>query len=143
MLPNLPQPTHLKFCKYCQTNQPETSFEVCQIIKGVAYRRLRCKKCKRAIRIQRIARLKLWLTTYKKTLHCKRCGFSDYRALQFHHRGRSAKDFNVADMAKQGSSIAAIEREIAKCIVLCANCHQIEHYKRSWKRGRESIRQIV
>lgn len=127
MRPALSESTHRKFCKYCQTEQPETSFEVCRIIKGVAYRRLRCKLCKRAIQNKRRIRLELWIESYKKNLCCERCGFSDYRALQFHHQDRGDKEFNVSDMVRQGWSIAAIEREISKCIVLCANCHQIEH----------------
>ncbi len=39
----------LKRCKYCRTEQPETSFEVCRIIKGVVDRRLRCNACKKAM----------------------------------------------------------------------------------------------
>jgi hypothetical protein len=31
-------------------------------------------------------------------------------------------------MIRSGLSRQAILREIAKCIVLCSNCHQIEHY---------------
>jgi hypothetical protein len=70
----------------------------------------------------------LWLDEYKKTLRCERCGFADYRALEFHHDGSREKDFNVADMIHSGLSRAAIMREIDKCIVLCSNCHQITHY---------------
>lgn len=89
MLPTLPRSVPLKFCKYCQTEQPEASFEVCRIYKGVAYRRLRCKDCKRTLQNHRRIRQSLWLRAYKKTLRCERCDFSDYRALQFHHRNRS------------------------------------------------------
>lgn len=118
----------LRRCKYCRTEQPETSFEVCRIIKGVVYRRLRCKACKKAIKNKRRRTLRLWLDEYKKTVRCERCGFCDHRALAFHHKGSLAKDFNIADMIGSGLSRAAIKREIDKCVVLCANCHQIEHY---------------
>ena len=59
---------------------------------------------------------------------CARCGFADYRALEFHHH-QGEKDFNVADMIRSGLSTNKIKLEIEKCVVLCSNCHQIEHYK--------------
>src|SRR5438105_15879474 len=118
----------MKVCKYCQTEQPEDSFEVCRVIAGVVYRRLRCRRCKRAKTNERRTALREWLDDYKKALHCERCSFDDFRALEFHHPGSHDKDFNVADMIRSGFSRAAIRREIEKCVVLCSNCHQIEHY---------------
>jgi hypothetical protein len=97
-------------------------------VNGKAYRRLRCRGCKRAKTNERRAALRRWLDEQKKALCCERCGFADYRALVFHHAGGQEKDFNVADMIRSGLSREAILREIAKCIVLCSNCHQIEHY---------------
>src|SRR5262245_49879165 len=118
----------VRTCKYCQTEQPEDAFEVCSVIKGKSYRRLRCRRCKRAKTNERRSALRRWLDEYKKALACERCGFADYRALEFHHPGGKEKDFNVADMIRSGFSREAILREIARCIVLCSNCHQIEHY---------------
>jgi predicted DNA-binding transcriptional regulator YafY len=54
-----------------------------------------------------------------------RCGFDDYRALQFHHDGD--KEHNVADMLRSGFALESIKFEAQKCEVLCANCHQIHH----------------
>jgi hypothetical protein len=119
----------LKTCRYCLVAQPQDEFEICRVYKGKAYRRLKCKKCKHATQMRRRARLKAWLDGYKKRCRCLRCGFRDFRALEFHHRNKEDKEFNVADMVKQGWSVAAIKREIAKCIVLCANCHLIAHYE--------------
>jgi predicted nucleic-acid-binding Zn-ribbon protein len=69
------------------------------------------------------------LDEFKRALSCERCGFADFRALEFHHERTGLKDFNVADMIRSGLSVSAMMREIEKCIVLCSNCHQIEHYK--------------
>src|SRR4051812_41560925 len=110
----------LKLCKYCRTEQPEEAFEVCRVVAGKVYRRLRCQRCKRAKTNERRTALRLWLDEYKKTLHCVRCGFADYRALEFHHEGSREKVFNVADMIRSGFSRAAIRREIAKCSALCS-----------------------
>jgi hypothetical protein len=118
----------VRTCKYCHTEQPDEAFEVCRVVKDKAYRRLRCRRCKRARTNERRAFLRSWLDEYKKALQCGRCGFADYRALEFHHPAGQEKDFNVADMIRSGLSRRAILQEIARCIVLCSNCHQIEHY---------------
>ena len=59
----------------------------------------------------------------KKT--CKQCGNNDHRVLEFHHL--SDKEFNVGEGIK--FSKERLLKEIAKCEVLCANCHAKEHYK--------------
>lgn len=117
----------MKVCRYCHERQPEEAFDICRVVKGKIYRRLKCKNCKRIYNNQRRAKLRDWIISYKKTLVCERCGFSDFRALQFHHKGDDEKASNVADMAE--FSVESVRREIDKCIVLCSNCHRIEHYK--------------
>lgn len=57
---------------------------------------------------------------------CERCGFNDPRALTFHHRDPSTKSFPIATYAWK-VSWERLVAEIAKCDVLCANCHMIEH----------------
>jgi hypothetical protein len=119
----------MKTCKYCNTERPDESFEVCRVVAGKTYRRLKCQQCKQVGRALRRNRIRHWLDEYKKGLACERCGFADYRALDFHH-SRGDKQFNVADMLRYGSSIQTIRKEIGKCHVLCSNCHRIEHHKK-------------
>ena len=57
------------------------------------------------------------------------CGENHPACLDFHHKDKKDKSFNVAIMASSGYSIEKIKEEIAKCIVLCSNCHRKEHYK--------------
>ena len=71
----------MKICKYCNTVKPEESFEVCNIVAGKIYRRLKCQKCKWADKTARRNKLRKWLDDYKKGLTCERCGFADFRAL--------------------------------------------------------------
>lgn len=120
----------MKQCKYCKLEKPDESFEICGVIKGKIYYRQKCKDCKRIVRVTRRKNIRKWLDEYKENLICGRCGFSDFRALEFHHFNHNEKDFNVADMIRSGSSIQTILREIEKCEVLCSNCHQIEHYEK-------------
>lgn len=57
---------------------------------------------------------------------CK-CGVYDVRVLQFHHL--NGKEFNVSSELWNAST-ERIKREIAKCDVVCANCHRKEHSNR-------------
>lgn len=65
---------------------------------------------------------------YKAAKGCQRCGFSDHRALECHHRDPEEKEFSLAAGVQRGLSVARLQDEMEKCEVLCANCHAIEHY---------------
>lgn len=66
---------------------------------------------------------------------CSECGESDPQVLEFDHLSGKTKDISV--MVAQGYSLDAIRKEIAKCRVLCANCHR-RHSSQSggWFRSR-------
>jgi hypothetical protein len=44
--------------------------------------------------------------------------------LEFNHLDPRAKSGNLSDMVASDASVAHLQTEIAKCEVLCANCHQ-------------------
>ena len=57
---------------------------------------------------------------------CAHCGTKEnVSELQFHHVDRSSKDFNIS--RARSHSWKKIEEEMAKCIVLCRECHINEH----------------
>jgi predicted HNH restriction endonuclease len=62
---------------------------------------------------------------------CNRCGFStQYLSVyDFHHVDPSKKEFGFATLLKKGWSWDIMLVELGKCIMLCANCHRIEHYE--------------
>lgn len=61
---------------------------------------------------------------------CGRCGYDKCKnALVFHHHGD--KEFNLSDLVRRRPSHDRILAEVAKCEVLCANCHSEEHCQRS------------
>jgi hypothetical protein len=82
-----------------------------------------------------IAQGQQYIWDYLSIHPCVDCGESNPIVLEFDHiSGQKRKA--VGDLARQGYSIAAIEEEIAKCVVRCANCHRIKtHRERGWFRG--------
>lgn len=57
---------------------------------------------------------------------CKHCGYAEHpAALQFHHVDPATKDFSWNKLKLK--SWDKIHKELDKCIILCANCHAIEH----------------
>ena len=68
-----------------------------------------------------------WLVEYKASLKCMHCEEDDSCCLEFHHVDPEQKDRDVTAMVGGGWSIKKILEEIAKCLVLCANCHRKEH----------------
>lgn len=67
-----------------------------------------------------------FLNGHKMKCGCAHCGYKvSPVALEFHHVNDD-KEFNIS-LAK---SIRQAEREMEKCIVLCANCHRIHHWRK-------------
>ncbi len=69
-----------------------------------------------------------WYRDYKSKLSCERCGFSHPAALDFHHKDSEQKESEVNQLLRNKMTVERILAEIAKCEVLCANCHRILHY---------------
>lgn len=73
--------------------------------------------------------LRNWFKDWKDTLHCKRCAFAVGIALDFHHKDPKKKLYAVGSMLERGFSKENIMKEASKCMILCANCHRIEHFQ--------------
>lgn len=73
--------------------------------------------------------LRDWLSELKSTLKCNRCPEKHIACLDFHHTDPSKKEEGVAKMIHDGYSKEKILEEIAKCEVLCSNCHRKEHHR--------------
>jgi hypothetical protein len=84
--------------------------------------RTRCRRC----RMQRVTE---WRRRSKSKLvawaggRCIRCGYNRcLAALQFHHRDRKTKKFQLSNSGVP-RSFEQLKREAEKCDLLCANCH--------------------
>ena len=60
---------------------------------------------------------------------CSLCGETHPACLQFHHRNPAEKQFDIALAARKKPSLETLMAEVAKCEVLCANCHAKLHWK--------------
>ena len=76
--------------------------------------------------------LKKKLATIKEDSGCMDCGESNHIVLDFDHL--KDKKYNISRMIHDGFSWAAIKKEIAKCEVVCANCHRIRTHDRLTKK---------
>lgn len=71
------------------------------------------------------AKKQRWID-FAATKECEHCGLNDPECLDFHHTNPSEKDYTVTSMTRS-MKWERIMAEVAKCIVLCANCHRKEH----------------
>jgi len=58
---------------------------------------------------------------------CTRCRVDDSVYLDFHHTEEKTKAVSKLVVAKR--PLKEIEREVEKCVLLCANYHRIEHHE--------------
>lgn len=68
--------------------------------------------------------IRAYIRDYLLAHPCMVCGESDILVLEFDHRDRNTKLFNVGNAIARNTSLADLEAEIAKCDVLCANDHR-------------------
>jgi len=127
----------MKICTKCQIPKPLEEFSKCARKGRQPWCKDCCKKRNRAYyhndesgRKQDVrARAKNMLLENKAFVHayllghpCVKCGEPDPVVLEFHHREPEDKFRCVSEM--MGFSREKIAEEIAKCDVLCANCHK-------------------
>ena len=68
-----------------------------------------------------------WLREYKSSIKCEKCDEGHPACLEFHHINPGEKKFSLG-RAKNFLTIKTLQNEIAKCRLLCANCHRKEHW---------------
>ena len=71
----------------------------------------------------RKARQYAWFMGLKSRLECEICGENEPVCLDFHHVSDD-KYSEVSKMVWKGYSLKRILEEMAKCAVVCANCHR-------------------
>jgi len=118
--------TNTRQCKSCLETFDISNFATAGVKGGKKYHRHICRTCHSKNVNERRLVIRAIFMEWKQTLSCSRCGFDDHRALHFHHHDGN-KEANIADLVSCGAGMETIQKEAAKCIVLCANCHAIEH----------------
>jgi hypothetical protein len=79
----------------------------------------------------RIITARRFVRSYKDGKPCTDCGIGfPHYILDFDHRPGCKKNANINVLVKRGASIKVLLEEIAKCELVCANCHR----RRTWER---------
>lgn len=141
----------LKQCSKCKEWKEEEEFSWKNKEQGK--RHSQCKECRRKADKERYANdpsrrqsvkdvhnnqvqfLKEYIKDVKEYSKCAVCGDDRWYVLDFHHL--RDKSFTISRKIREGCSLDTIKEEIAKCIVLCANCHRELHYKQQLENGNE------
>ena len=118
---------HMRTCKSCGTEFLPTSRKryMCKPCEAASFREYRhANKDKvREINKQRYIRNRQIVYNHYKDNPCVICGESRIACLQLDHLDPTEKSFGLANLYNRSES--AILEEIAKCRVLCANCHMV------------------
>lgn len=130
----------MKICSLCKVEKDVSFFGKHK--RGKDGLRSRCKECNRIeanatyrrnptpyklraskTRKATAAIVKAWLNEVKSKYGCVLCGEGDFCVLDFHH----IRDKDVAVTTAIAKGISCVEDELAKSVVLCANCHRRVH----------------
>jgi hypothetical protein len=114
---------HKNFCYTCQRKKP--------------YHKAWCKKYyqknKKAFH-NRITKYKNavreWVEEYKAKSKCCVCGENHPATLDFHHKDPTQKDFSISRGGHSIRSLKKVKEEVAKCEIICSNCHRKLHWKK-------------
>lgn len=69
-----------------------------------------------------------WYRRYKSLQSCVSCGENHPATLDFHHRDPNDKVGQICELVRQNCGMEKILAEVAKCDILCANCHRKYHW---------------
>lgn len=113
-----------KVCSICNKELPLTEF----YSRGKGKLRAECKECHRKYVSNVYAKRENEINKVKSQIGCAKCGDNRDYVLDFHHINPRTKKRGVARYVANCNNMSDIEKEIGKCVVLCANCHREFHY---------------
>lgn len=142
-----PEGKILRPCSHCQALKPLVEFSprtagghiaACRSCMGGYQSKRYYRDVEKSRKTARESAIKIrtpkqvFVNAIKAATPCTDCGrFFPAVCMDFDHLPGSDKVADVAQMANGTQySLAAIEREIAKCEIVCANCHRIRTSKR-------------
>ncbi|MCU1484724.1 MAG: hypothetical protein JWN67_1470 [Actinomycetia bacterium] len=129
-----------KRCSSCRELKPLDAFN--RLSKAADGRQYDCRECNRRYhqdnrkrhnaqiraRSRRLrAEISEWIRCYLFEHPCVDCGEDDPVVLEFDHLRDKVR--NVSGLVSR-DNLAAVQREIEKCEVVCANCHRRRTYQR-------------
>jgi hypothetical protein len=140
----------MRRCSVCKRRFPDDEFPLRK--KGGTRRQPYCKQCKAAyqrrwyeqhrerhlaavLANKRERRKRNYaLINAAKSVPCADCGrtYSPY-VMDFDH-AHGAKTANISELARAAAPLAVLVAEIAKCDIVCANCHRERTYGRDPER---------
>jgi len=106
---------------------------------------LLCRNCHAELHSRRNDKIKSHLLSLIGKNKCSKCGYhsKNISSLEFHHRKSGSKEFGLSKSYCENRLRIVIERillELKKCIVICRNCHNLEHINhKKFKRLKSKI----
>lgn len=114
-----------KICSKCHIAKPITEFYKNGFnSKGEQKYRSDCKECQSKYDHERRQKIKQLIQDSKE--RCAKCGDTRAYVLDYHHKNPEEKDFTIGNT--KNNSLKSNKNEIAKCVVLCSNCHREFHW---------------
>ncbi len=137
-------------CRICKVFKTEDGFHPSNWKNAIAISK--CRDClasyeaaryqnggKKHVETKRQKRLAV-VNAIKAERGCMSCGESHPATLDFHHRDPMQKTLSVGTFVCRTTQIELILEEIAKCDVLCSNCHRKLHWQQRRPRKPKSVR---
>lgn len=87
----------------------------------------------------RSQKLKIGWREFKSQFKCSKCAEERWWVLDFHHLNKELKEGLLTDLF-YNSSRDMFEKELAKCIPLCRNCHADLHF---WERENKNTGKVL
>lgn len=148
----------MRICSRCQLAKSEAEFNS----KGKSYLHSFCRECLHlyhkeyyaANRARYLAKARkrnaeqsVLLRRFieqAKDVPCADCGIKyPTWVMEFDHLDDQVKIANISDMRRRAYSMETIQKEIAKCEVVCANCHRQRTYERAQNSNAQSVNRSV
>lgn len=118
----------MKECFRCKLSKTLSEFSIVGTGKRAGKVHSYCKTCVVDEALVRQRAFKLRCVEYKGSV-CIDCDVKGHPAIyDFHHLDPEQKDFNIAKVKSYKWS-DEVKSELAKCVLLCSNCHRLRHAK--------------